>query len=174
MDRLKEYNIPFVGLKLGSHDFEFTIEKTFFELFDHSEDLDGKVNVKLLLNKKESMLTLDFTINGHLTVPCDRCLETIKVPVSSEDRIFVKFSEEEESGSEEVVVLSPNEYQINIASIIYELIYVQLPARNVHPEGKCDPEVIKKLEELNVKETRNDIDPRWESLYHLKDKNELN
>jgi hypothetical protein len=37
MKDLKEFNIPFVGLKEGKHLFEYKIDNTFFELYNYSE-----------------------------------------------------------------------------------------------------------------------------------------
>jgi hypothetical protein len=33
----KEYLIPFIGLKLGKHHFEYQISNAFFEIFDYDE-----------------------------------------------------------------------------------------------------------------------------------------
>ena len=37
MKHLKEFNIQFVGLKEGKHDFEFIIKKAFFDFFEYDE-----------------------------------------------------------------------------------------------------------------------------------------
>ena len=34
MKQLNEFLIPFIGLKLGKHQFEYQINKTFFDDFD--------------------------------------------------------------------------------------------------------------------------------------------
>jgi len=35
VDVLKEYRIPFVGLKIGNHDFAFKLENEFFACFEY-------------------------------------------------------------------------------------------------------------------------------------------
>jgi hypothetical protein len=37
MSKSKEYLIPFIGLKLGKHHFEYQISNAFFEIFDYDE-----------------------------------------------------------------------------------------------------------------------------------------
>jgi hypothetical protein len=37
MNKTKQYLIPFVGLKLGKHHFEYQISNAFFEIFDYDE-----------------------------------------------------------------------------------------------------------------------------------------
>ena len=47
MKNTKEYLIPFVGLKIGKHDFEYQISNAFFEILNNKEyqNSDIKVNV---------------------------------------------------------------------------------------------------------------------------------
>lgn len=49
----KEFVIPFVGLKLGFHEFKFDIDNAFFEGIDYSLVQKGNLCVKLTLEKKE-------------------------------------------------------------------------------------------------------------------------
>ena len=37
MEAMKEFTIPFVGLKEGKHQFEFTIDNTFFAHFEYDD-----------------------------------------------------------------------------------------------------------------------------------------
>ena len=54
MKPFKAFDIPFVGLKLGSHEIEYTIEQTFFELFEYDEYNSFSVKVRLELEKKNN------------------------------------------------------------------------------------------------------------------------
>jgi hypothetical protein len=49
MKPLKVFDIQFVGLKLGSHQYEYKIEQTFFELFEFEEYNSVDVKIKLQL-----------------------------------------------------------------------------------------------------------------------------
>jgi len=60
----KEYIIPFIGLKLGFHEFEFEIHDAFFEDREYSIIHNGNVNVKLVFEKKGTMMIGEFTIKG--------------------------------------------------------------------------------------------------------------
>ena len=44
-EAIKEFTIPFIGLKLGKHHFDYKIEKAFFEYFEYEDFND--VNVKV-------------------------------------------------------------------------------------------------------------------------------
>ena len=48
----REYEIAFVGLKPGVHEFNYEIDDTFFEDFQEQDFKNTKANIKLLLDKK--------------------------------------------------------------------------------------------------------------------------
>lgn len=170
MKALKEYVIPFVGLKEGDHDYAFDIDASFFDSFDNSEIIKADVHVGIKLEKKERMLIFDFNIRGNMLIPCDRCLAELLVAVNGNDRLIVKFGEEWLEESDEVLVIPEKESHIDLSNFIYEYIMLKLPIQRVHPEGEglCDPDVIGKLHEHKEE----DIDPRWEALKQLKENKE--
>ena len=47
MDKIRNYDIAFVGLKNGKHEFDFEITQAFFELFDTEKEFTApKLNIK--------------------------------------------------------------------------------------------------------------------------------
>jgi len=75
MANLKDYVISFRGLKIGNHEFDFQITDSFFETFEYSRTKKGNIALKVILNKAENMLKLDFFFNGYVHVICDSCGE---------------------------------------------------------------------------------------------------
>ena len=73
MKNSREFNIAFVGLKPGLHEYNYTVEDSFFENFEKTEFTNTKVDVKLTFDKKQGIFLLHFDINGKVTLPCDRC-----------------------------------------------------------------------------------------------------
>lgn len=144
MKSKKEYIIPFIGLKLGFHEFEFEVHDSFFEEKDYSIIHKGNVNVKLILEKKETMMIGEFTISGSVLTDCDRCTDTVEVPVKGQYRLVFKF-DTEPSDDETLVVLHPDDYEIDLNDTIYELISVSLPTRLIHPKGECNEEMMELL-----------------------------
>ena len=108
-------------------------------------------------------------MEGYVIVECDRCLEEMELPIESYDELIVKYGEREETETEEVVVISPKEHDLDVSQFIYEYISLQVPMRNVHDEEEngqsCDPAVLKALEDLQPKEDEEPpSDPRWDGL----------
>jgi uncharacterized protein len=173
VDKLKTFEIAFKGLADGHHSFEYNIDGHFFELIEDSLIDDGKLVAKVELNRQPTMLTLDFNIKGIVKTLCDRCLDPLELSVSHKARMLVKFGEEYDEPTDEIIVLPHEQHQINVAHLIYEFIGLSLPMQKVHKNNGCDPAMIEKLKEINIatEEEANDTDPRWEELKKLIDKN---
>ncbi|MBK7958814.1 MAG: DUF177 domain-containing protein [Bacteroidetes bacterium] len=170
---LKQFNIPFVGLKNGVHVFDFEIDHRFFAQFEDSYIKEAQVSVKLNFDKKDLFFKLDFSIDGKVKVPCDRCLEEFDVEIFNDFAIFVKFEERESKIGDEdnVIYLSKNDSHVDVSQVVYDFILLSVPMQNIHPNGAdgeptCNPAVIKKLKGEDNKSDA--LDPRWEALKKLK------
>jgi uncharacterized metal-binding protein YceD (DUF177 family) len=174
MRNTKEYIIPFVGLKVGKHHFEYQINNKFFELFDFDEYISSDIKVKVVLDKKSNMLELSFSQKGTVNVPCDTTAEEFDLPIKSKLKIIVRFGDEFNNDNEELLILPHGEFEIDIAQYIYEMIVLSVPQKRIHPgikDGSLKSEALEKLNELKVKEKdiqqEDDIDPRWDKLKQL-------
>jgi len=172
----KDFLIPFVGLKQGKHQFEFEINKSFFDGFDFDEYNDVNVKVDLVLEKKSTMLELSFKHKGTVNVPCDITNEDFDLPIKGKLSLIVKFDDEYNDENDEMLVLPHGEYQVDVAQYIYEMIVLSVPLKRIHPgvkDGTVAPEVLNKLNELSPKEGQkeekeeNTTDPRWDGLKKL-------
>jgi uncharacterized metal-binding protein YceD (DUF177 family) len=171
-----EFLIPFIGLKLGKHPFEFQINKAFFDKFEYHEYENCAIQVNVILEKKSTMLELSFKHKGTVTVPCDLTNEIFDLPIKGKIKLVVTFGEEFNDDNEELLVLPHGEHQIDIAQYIYEMIVLSVPFKRVHPgikDGTLQTEALKKLSELTIKEQKienkkeENIDPRWDKLKQL-------
>lgn len=172
MELIKEYEIPFVGLKLGEHRFEYQITNTFFQEFDYHQFEAAAVGVEVRLNKKETMLELAFRHSGFVNVACDLTGEYFDLPIEGELDLIVRFGEEYNDDHEELLILPHGEYQVNIAQYIYEMIVLSVPVRRVHPgvqDGSIDLSNYEKYITYEQPETKeeSEIDPRWNKLKEL-------
>ena len=169
MNRHKEYKIPFVGLKEGTHAYEFHLDTEFFDEFEFSEFEQGEVEVQLSLEKRINMMVLDFELAGHVIVPCDRCGADTKLELEGEEKLIIKFGDKTGSTAEEILILGPNEYELDLSQYLFEYVELLVPARRIHPsEEECDQEVIQKLKEMEEKEEEEKTDPRWDALKGFK------
>ena len=94
MKDLKEFDISFIGLKDGMHQFEYKIEKEFFDFFNYDEFYNSNVKVVLSFLKKPTMYELNFGSNGWVEVTCDVTNELFQQPIDSSMNLIVKFGDE--------------------------------------------------------------------------------
>jgi len=169
MNRQDNYRIAFTGLKPGTHSFSFRVGDGFFEQTRDAGITAGNVTVEITMVKEERMMDLHLEISGKVRVACDRCNEPVEMEVKGRERLIVKLGDHWEEESEDVQVIPDTAHEIDLAPFLYEYIHLLLPARRVHPDDRngqsgCNPDVLKKLEELAPHHTR---DPRWETLGQL-------
>jgi uncharacterized metal-binding protein YceD (DUF177 family) len=171
--KLKEFNIPFSGLKLGKHEFVYEIENAFFESFDYQEFNGASIQVKAILEKMSTMMELKIKAKGTVNVDCDLTGEPYDQPISSDLHLVVKFGEEYNDEDDEILIIPHGEYQINVAQYIYEMLVLAVPQKRVHPgiaDGTLKSDILEKLEELQPKEKKEQTDktdPRWDDLKKL-------
>ncbi len=158
----REYIISFVGLKLGFHDFDFEIDDAFFEKYEYSMIQKGELKAHLQLEKKETMFIALFTVDGFIHTTCDRCTDDLKLPIHGEFQLIYKFGHEE-SHDENLIVLHPDEYQLDVSDAIYELIIISLPNKVTHPQGACNPEMMELINQHSIFSTEEEEeDEDWE------------
>jgi uncharacterized protein len=168
VEKLSFYNIVFKGLKEGSHDFDYHIGSSFFENFENSLVDEASIDVRIILVKRNSFMSLKMTLKGFVRQTCDLCLELYDQPVHQKAELFIKFGEDQLDGGDEVIWLHPDDYQINVAQIIYEYICLSIPLKHVHPSDKdgksgCNPEMLKKIKEF-TRPPSEKSDGRWDRL----------
>ncbi|WP_298221424.1 DUF177 domain-containing protein [Flavobacterium sp.] len=176
MKQLSEFLIPFIGLKLGKHQFEYQINKAFFEDFDYDEFEDSDIKVNVVLEKKSTMMELAFKHKGTVNVPCDLTGELFDLPVKGKIKVVVQFGEQFNNDNEELLVLPHGEHQLDIKQYIYEMIVLSVPLKKTHPgikDGTLQTPALDKLKELTVQSQKQSIkeeeetDPRWDKLKKL-------
>ena len=164
--------IPFVGLKVGKHQFDFVVNNKFFESYKYDEILDANINVHLDFVKKSTLLELSFNAKGEIKVACDVTNEHYNEPIESALDLVVKFGDEFNDENEEILIIPHSEFQLDVAQLIYEMIVLAIPRKKVHPgiaDGTLKSDILNKLEELQPKEQKinKDTDPRWSKLKDL-------
>ena len=169
MKDLKEFNIPFVGLKEGKHLFQYEVDNTFFELYNYNEFEKSSINVALEFVKKSTLFELNFTASGTVNVPCDVTNEYFDLEITATLPLVVKFGQEYNNDNEEILILPHEVYQFSVAQFIYEMIVLGIPNKRVHPkvlDGTMETEVLEQLE-IKEEKTVETTDPRWDKLKNL-------
>ena len=177
MKDLKQFTIPFVGLKLGEHRFDFKISESFFEYFEYEDFNNVAINLDVLLIKKNTMLEFTLDFEGYVNVNCDITNEPYNQDVIGSFHFVVNFGDEFNDENEELIIIPHGSYEFSIQQYVYESIVLAVPTKRIHPgieDGTLKSDILNKLEELSpTLEDQNPIDedettdPRWDELKKL-------
>ncbi|MGH1519660.1 YceD family protein [Chryseobacterium sp. JK1] len=176
MDKLRNYDVSFSGLKNGKHEFKFEIDKTFFQLFDTEQEFTNpRIKADVLLDKHTTFLEFEIKINGLVELVCDITNEDFDYPIENEIKILVNFGEEYDDSNEDVITIPASDHAFNIAHLIYENVMLSIPMKKISPN--VNDEDMKILDQFSPKdieeaeEEEHESDPRWDALRKLRDNN---
>ena len=167
-----DYTIPINDLKDGKHQYGFDVADEIFEAFPESEVKKCSIHVDTELIKRGTNIEVFFRLNGKVTVTCDRCLDEFEMPIENEGHLFFEQSDEPGEVSDELIMISRSESRLDLKQYIYEFISLAIPAQKYHPEDEngnsaCDPEMLRRLNEIKTNGNGGGTDPRWDKLKDL-------
>lgn len=165
--RVFQVNIP--SLKIGYHQFQYEITDEFFPQFEDRLVDKGNGKVELGLKLSETMMVLTFNLDLEVELICDRSLDSFQFPIKRQEELIVKFGEENEELSEDLIVISNNVQLFDVIPYIQEYIGLSIPMKKLHPryDGQKSPTLIYQSEAEGTG-SEEIIDPRWEALKKLK------
>lgn len=175
MDTLVEYLIPILGLKIGSHSFNFQVDNAFFANFPDSLIKEGSFKVRLDIDKRFDLYEMIFSYEGTTKAACDRCLATVDFPIKGESRMIVKFAEEFMEDVDVIYVPIKAE-TLNVAKYVYEYLCLAVPYVKIYDceadeKKPCDTTMLalldKEVSEKNKESTANS-NPIWDKLKNIK------
>ncbi len=175
MKVVNQYIIPHIGLKEGTHDFDFQIGEAFFEANEALNIEFGQLKATVVLDKKANFMVLDVLLKGGIELTCDRCLDKFTFPLDYSGQLVVKFKEEKEEPDEDVMFLHPNEDFLDLEQYFLDCIGLSIPIQKFHPEDEngemtCNDNMVSILNAHSSGTNENDgdtIDPRWSKLKDL-------
>lgn len=153
MERSEDFNccINLRTLAQGRSKHSFKLKKEFFESFGNEDITPDGLVLEVEVDKSHRRVGAFCEVKGNVVVACDRCMEDLSLEVDIEKDFTIKFTSyasEDEQTDEGIILLESNDGDLDLSQVMYDYIILSLPLIKVHPEGECDPEVMKKLEEI--------------------------
>lgn len=105
---------------------------------ENPDIIASDVHVHLDLEKKNDSYDCTFTCKGLMQVPCDRCLDPIDIDVDTTYHITVKYGEDYNDETDDLLIIPQSDTYINVAYMLYDTLVLTIPLRHVHPLGKCN------------------------------------
>ena len=180
MSRRRAFEIAFVGLKPGIHEFVYEIDDKFFAENEGRDFSNCFAKIKLQLDKKSSFMLLKFEIGGRADVICDRCNNTLTMDLWDEFNMVVKMVDNPEEMNEQeddpdIYFISRTESHLHLDEWIYEFVSLSIPMQKICSEeefggSKCNKEVLEKLKTLEANEKGDNANAIWKGLEKFKKK----
>lgn len=178
MGKFTAYKVALASLPQGVHEFEYHLGKQFFLDMENPDIHNADITVKLSVNHKADLYQMDFAVTGTITLICDRCLDDLIMPVDTTYTLGVKYGEDYNDDSDELLILPFSDSYLNVSYMIHDTVALTIPIKHVHPQGKCNRQMSDLLKkhraqhaddvELDVDEGNDDgeiqIDSRWAAL----------
>ena len=192
MGKYTAFKLPLKSLGVGTHEFEYHLDKQFFVNMESSDIHDADLNVALTVQYNGDIYNLDFHITGEVVLICDRCLDDLRFPIDATYHIVVKYGEDYNDDNDEVLEIPETDNTLNVAYMIKDTVELAIPMKHVHPLGKCNRQMsamLKKhratsgdddaelenelIDEINNIDAQSSAagnsDPRWDALRKLSD-----
>lgn len=175
----REFEIAFVGLKPGDHEFDYHIDDKFFLPYGQQDFSNCEADIKLHLEKHASFMLLKFDIDGKADVVCDRCGNDFTIQLWDEFNMLVKLVDDPDKMNEQeedpdVYYISRNESHLHIADWIYEFVNLSIPMQKICEQGignpTCNQEALDKLNKMKDT-TSTQGEGIWKGLQQFNDLN---
>jgi uncharacterized metal-binding protein YceD (DUF177 family) len=154
----RDYEIAFVGLQPGVHEFEYQVKDQFFDTYQAQEFKNCKATVKLTLEKNPGFMLLKFEVGGSLSASCDRCGNDLLIELWDDFNIIVKLVENPEKMNAEeedpdIYYIARTEGILDVKDWIFEFINLSVPLQKMCSEEEmggplCNKEVLDMLKKL--------------------------
>ncbi len=173
--KLKLKTLPF-----GTHTVECHLDESFFNLEEQTEVRHADVNVTMnVIRKSENTFRLEIACDGTVTIPCDRCLDNLDLPVETDYCLNVEQLGTELDDSNDGLLIVPSDWrELDAAPIVRDTVLLALPMTRCHEnEDDCNADMLELLDSHRAEAVPDDddvsettgTDPRWEALKKLKE-----
>ncbi len=175
----RDFQIDIYGLKNGTHEYEFEFSPKLFENFENRLIDSGSGICRVELIKKETMMELNFSIEGSFELTCDRSTEKFDYPIRLSEHLIIKYGHEFDDSRDDYWVIPDTEQSINVEQVLYEYLTLAVPMKKLHPrfaeqeEDDEEEEWVYSSEDIEEEEEieDNEVDPRWNALKNIKNLN---
>ena len=179
MNSRREYEIAFVGLKPGIHEYNYKVDDNFFEEFGQQDFRKCEAQVKLKLEKSSSsFMILRFEVGGSAEVSCDRCSNELPFQLFDEFTVTIKLVDEpdllnEQEEDPDVYYLSKGESHLDVKNWIFEFINLSIPMQKTceyeNMDGPFCNAAAREILQSSKKGESAVENPIWKGLNKFKD-----
>lgn len=138
---LKQFIIALPTLAEGHHEFEFRADKSLFEQRGGIDVTDADIAAYVDIDVRHGSYNIGITCQGWIEIPCDRCLDPMRLDVDEDYDVSVRYGEEY-AETDDTITLPESETGFDLSPLIADTVLLSIPLRHVHPQGECNEEMV--------------------------------
>lgn len=142
MSESNEFLISLPALGEGHHELELKADTGFFASRDCGEVLEADVVAYVDVDVRHGSYRIGITCQGWIDIPCDRCLDPMRLDVDEDYDVTVRYGEEYEE-KEDTIIIPEDEVKFDLSPLVADTVLLSIPLRHVHPDGGCNPDMLK-------------------------------
>jgi uncharacterized protein len=167
--RTKHIPVRLTGMAVGVYTFDFRVAPHDLEM---PESFEQPIVVHVQLDASHAQVLLTVDVETEATMPCDRCLDPVSVPVRTRFRLLYRHDEEvpvrDDDEDGEVRAIDMNEPVVDIAEDVRDAAVVCIPMRNICGEKDDGTPLCRTpIPGDRLLEAEERRDPRWDALRSL-------
>lgn len=90
------------------------------------------------IDVRHGVYEIGITCQGWIEIPCDRCLDPMRLDVDEDYDVNVRYGEDYDE-TDDTIILPEEEVRFDLAPLVADTVLLSIPLRHVHPEGECNP-----------------------------------
>lgn len=137
---LKQFIISLPALGEGHHEYEMKVDGSFFVARGNDDVKEADVTAYVDIDVRHCAYEIGITCKGWIEIPCDRCLDPMRMEVDDDYDVTVRYGEEYDE-KDGLIIIPEENVNFDLAPLIADTILLSIPLRHVHPEGECNSEM---------------------------------
>lgn len=134
---LNQFVIALPALGEGHHEYEIKADRSLFEGHGNVEVTAADIVAYVDIDVRHGAYEIGLTCQGWIEIPCDRCLDPMRLDVDEDYDFTVRYGEDYDE-ADDMITLPEKEVNFDLAPIVADTVLLSIPLRHVHPEGECN------------------------------------
>ena len=142
MSNRDEFIVPLREAAQSDWVRDLSVDDAFFADSEQSEVLGGHLCVQVRVHHNAGdTYSIRFRGEGQVSVPCDRCLRPVQLPVAFDETVQVGY-DENDSADADLIVIPFSQVNFDVSWELMESLLLNLPTQRVHRRSECDADML--------------------------------
>ena len=142
MSNRDEFIVPLREAAQSDWVRDLSVDDAFFADSEQSEVLGGHLCVQVRVHRNAGdTYSIRFRGEGQVSVPCDRCLRPVQLPVAFDETVQVGY-DDNDSADADLIVIPFSQVNFDVSWELMESLLLNLPTQRLHRRSECDADML--------------------------------